>query len=435
MKNEYLEIAYAAALGQLCFFTGTGFSKAVTEDRAPSWQGLLESVCAAAQDPSALQASLFPGGKVGVLSLEETAQIISIELAKTGKSIHQEISTIIGSLHPSGDNSHVNDFISKRSFTVVTTNYDKLLEEMAGASECQSMTPGMPIPRAESRIKVYHVHGSIDCAKEMVVTSDDYFRFINIDSYFSRKLSVSLHENTVVILGYSLGDTNLKAIFSDYKVFSRTNVIGSNIFLVSRTATNQYVKDYYAHCYGIRVIDRTEISSFFKSLNEALPDAESKAGESIENIRKVIFDKHEFTEGYLRSETSFFEIIASLAATGLNINNKRVVKSIGQIIKTKIELTGENNAWAQYAQLARWLAYLATILDLNGTPIEQTFLDATLRSMNSMSNRYKLGYSWEAYLSWSSHWPGILATNRALIRRHIEASSTWADALAVVKSA
>lgn len=68
----------------------------------------------------------------------------------------------------------------------------------------------------------------------MVVTSEDYFRFINGNSYFSNKLSTVLHENTIVILGYSLSDANLKAIINEYKVFSRDNVMSSNIFLVSR---------------------------------------------------------------------------------------------------------------------------------------------------------------------------------------------------------
>jgi hypothetical protein len=61
--SEYFEIAYAAASGQLCLFTGTGFSKAVTENDAPSWQGLLESVCDLARDPTALKTALFPQGE------------------------------------------------------------------------------------------------------------------------------------------------------------------------------------------------------------------------------------------------------------------------------------------------------------------------------------------------------------------------------------
>ncbi len=40
--SAFFEIAYAAASERLCLFTGTGFSKAITDDAAPSWKGLLE---------------------------------------------------------------------------------------------------------------------------------------------------------------------------------------------------------------------------------------------------------------------------------------------------------------------------------------------------------------------------------------------------------
>lgn len=431
--SEFFEIAYAAASEQFCLFTGTGFSKAVTSNEAPSWQGLLESICDVTLDPVSLKSALFPGGS-SPLSLEEVAQVISIELSKNDKNIHEEIAIRIGALTTKGDNSAISDFLSKRTFKVVTTNYDKLLEILSGDKDCQSLTPGRPIPRSQSRVKIYHVHGSIDSPKNMVVTSDDYFKFINGESYFSRKLSTVLHENTVVILGYSLGDTNLKAIISDYKGFSRSHVIGSNIFLVSHLAVDHHIKDYYAHCYGIRVLDKVSVHEFFKSLNAAMPEAEARLSKSIENIQKVIREKYKFQKDYLKIENTFFEIVSSLAAIGLSINDERVVKTIGDVIQCKIELTQENGAWIQYEHLARWLAYLATILELKGTSIEKIYLDAALRSMNSMRKELYVGYSWHAFRSWNDRWPGIIASNRALIRKHIEANTSWADALAVVRS-
>lgn len=215
--SEYFEIAYATASNRLCLFTGTGFSKAVTENDAPSWQGLLESVCDEAPNPTSLKEALFPSTGNNPLDLEEAAQVISIELTNVGKSIHHEIANQIRQLTLKGDTSDLVKFLGTRSFKVITTNYDKLLESLAGNLSCQSLTPGLPIPRSQARVKIYHVHGSVDSPDNMVVTSDDYFKFINAESYFSRKLSTVLHENTIVIIGYSLGDTNLKAIISDYK--------------------------------------------------------------------------------------------------------------------------------------------------------------------------------------------------------------------------
>ena len=433
--SEYFEIAYAAASGQLCLFTGTGFSKAVTDKAAPSWQALLESVCDSTPDPARLKAALFPAGEKGVLSLEEAAQVIAIELSKVEKNIHEEIAARIRALSLKGDNSAIQDFLTKRTFKVVTTNYDKLVEILSGSADCQSLTPGLPIPRSPSRVKVYHVHGSIDSPENMVVTSDDYFRFINGESYFSRKLSTVLHENTVVIIGYSLGDTNLKAIISGYKGFSRSHVIGSNIFLISRSKIDQHIKDYYAHCYGIRVLDQVDVHEFFRGLNACVPEADKRVGQSMDNIRKVIFEGHSFNKDYLKIENTFFEIISSLAAIGVSINHASVVKAIGDIVKAKIELTQENGAWVQYEHLARWLAYLASILELQGTSIEQIYLDAALRSMTTMRKDLRVGYSWHAYKSWSNRWSGIIASNRSLLRKHIEANTDWPDALVVVRSA
>ena len=433
--SEYFEIAYAAASGKLCLFTGTGFSKAVTDNDAPSWQGLLESICDLTPKPASLKAALFPAGGQSVLSLDEAAQVIAIELSKVDKKIHEEIATQIRAVALKGDNSAIQNFLTTRTFKVATTNYDKLIETLSGVTDCHSLTPGLPIPRSQSRVKIYHVHGSIDSPENMVVTSDDYFRFINGESYFSRKLSTVLHENTVVILGYSLGDTNLKAIISDYKGFSRSHVIGSNIFLISRSNIDQHIKDYYAHCYGIRVLDKIEVHDFFKSLNDALPEADKCVAQSIDNIRKVVIANHSFTKDCLRIENTFFEIVSSLAAIGVSINDARVVTALGSIIQSKIELTQENGAWVQYEHLARWLAYLASILELEGTSIEKVYLDAASHSMTTMRKGFYHGYSWDAYKSWINRWPGIIASNRALIRKHIEANETWPDALAVVRSA
>ncbi|MBM7093301.1 SIR2 family protein, partial [Streptomyces sp. S12] len=226
--SNYFEIAYAAASGKICLFTGTGFSKAISENNAPTWQGLLENLCNLTANSNILKDSLFPSNQPPAVSLDEAAQIISIELARVDKNIHEETAKLIGAVDLSGDNTPIQSFLSNNPVKVITTNYDKLLEKLAGNANCQSIAPGLPIPRSQSRVKVYHVHGSIDSPENMVITSDDYFKFINAESYFSRKLSTILHENTVVILGYSLGDTNLKAILSDYKGFSKSHFIGSN---------------------------------------------------------------------------------------------------------------------------------------------------------------------------------------------------------------
>ncbi|HTM81558.1 SIR2 family protein [Asticcacaulis sp.] len=430
--SEYFEIAYAAVSKRLCFFTGTGFSKAISANTAPSWQGLLETICDKCDNPGALKAALFPIGKINPLSLEEAAQVLAIELQTNDLGIHDEIAALIEAVKLGGDNTSIEEFCSLQSFRVITTNYDKLMEKLIGENDCLSITPGLPIPRSTARVKVYHVHGSVDSPVNMVVTSDDYFKFINGESYFSRKLSTVLHENTIVILGYSLGDTNLKAILSDYKNFSRNHVIGGNIFLVSRSAVDKTVKDYYAHCYGIRVLDGVDVHTFFKDLNSSLPIAQKCINYSVKNIQKIVSGKHFFSEEYLRVENSFFEIVVGISALGLSIDSKEVVLLLDEVIKAKITLTGADGAWDQYEHLAKWLIYLATILELKGTSIEKTFLRAAKKSMESMRSEKYVGYSWHAFNSWNFKWDGIIAANRSLIRKYITEQSNWADALLIV---
>lgn len=52
--------------------------------------------------------------------------------------------------------------------------------------------------------------------------------------------------------------------------------MSSNIFLISRGKLLQPIKDYYFSCFGIRVIDKTEVSDFFRKLNKKIPEAKNK---------------------------------------------------------------------------------------------------------------------------------------------------------------
>lgn len=266
----------------------------------------------------------------------------------------------------------------------------------------------------------------------MVVTADDYFGFLNAESYFSRKLSTILHENTVVILGYSLSDTNLKAILSDYKGFTRNNIIGSNIFLVSRTGVNQSVKDYYLNCYGILVIDKMEVPDFFKKITGELSAAESCKEKSTENIKNVVSNNHRFTKKYLKIERSLYEIVGSIYTAVYSLKNPGVINMFGAIIKTKSELTSESGAWEQYDHLGKWLIYIGSIFEIKSTLIEDVYLEAVKTSLESMSKDKKYGYSWQAYNSWHNQWGSLSPSNRNLIREFIVEKSSKPDALRIV---
>jgi len=433
MINFY-EVAYAAASNRLCLFTGTGFSKAVSDNAAPSWQKLLEDLCdllSAGHNP---KDALFPVGALSLLSLEEAAQIIELKHKEQNIETKEEIKKIIYALDLSGEINEVEKFFEENSFRVITTNYDKLAEELAGFDRTQSITPGLPIPRSSAEVKVCHVHGSIDSPENMVVTTEDYFKFMSSDSYFSRKLSTILHENTVVILGYSLADTNLKRIISDYRKFSKTHVIGSNIIFVARSKVNQHVKDFYYHCFGIRVWDDIEVERFFERLNRSLPTVKKFIARSMRSVERVIDHGRSFNDKFIALEDSFFRFISSLSARGYRLDNPRVVEVIGEILDRKKAMTSESGAWEQYDHLASWLIHLGSFFEVRDTTIEQKYLRAVKRSMETMSKDRYFGYSWKAYQLWQTGWSSINADNRDLIRRYVIRQSLDTDALTIVES-
>lgn len=110
--SEYIEIAHAAATHRLCFLTGTGFSKAVSDGKAPSWQSLLEQLCDLLKDGDSLK-GIISRWESKDLSLEEAAQIIALKFILSGKNIYHEIEKIISSVEPDNFIEYIPDFFQK----------------------------------------------------------------------------------------------------------------------------------------------------------------------------------------------------------------------------------------------------------------------------------------------------------------------------------
>lgn len=257
--SHYFDIAYAAVNNRLCLITGAGFTKAITHQKAPTWEDLLKQLCGICDPSGNLVNKLFTSTSIGycsecntehnievykpILPLDELAEIISRKLKDKDLNIYEEIKKIIEKLELDGNYKNIEKFFKEHSFRVVTTNYDKLILKLCEEGECQAISPGMLIPRLSSKVKVYHVHGSIDSPTNMIVTSNNYFRFMSSESYFSQKLSTLLFENTIVILGYALNDNNLKSIFNNYKEFAQTTMSSPNVILVTRRKIDRHIKD------------------------------------------------------------------------------------------------------------------------------------------------------------------------------------------------
>lgn len=430
--NEFFEIAYAATSGRLCLFAGVGFSKAITGDKALSWKELLEQSCNALPNADEMRAALIPRDAKKPLNLEEVAQVLDLELEKIGGTIYGEIAKIISNINLSGDNTVIKKFLKDNSVCIITTNYDKLLEELIGLDECQSVASGIPISDKRSKPIVYHMHGSIDSPLNMVVTTDDYNHCQKSDSYISRKVNSKFHDETIVMLGYSLADVNLKKVINQYQNVSTTRSSYGNLFLVLRGKVDRCLKEYYAHFYGIRILDRTGIHTFFDKTERQMKAAKNTFNSLIDKINKVLFKNQFFDDKYLRLDTSFFEIIATLGEMGEKVNSPNAVKMLGSVIQRKEQLSRMEDGWEQHIHLVGWLCFIASILEFPTLSIRNIFLDATLHSMNAMSRDYYYGHSWLVYRGWNNNWPYLLTPNKDILRNYIREKSKRPDALSLV---
>lgn len=437
--SHYFDIAYAAVNNRLCLITGAGFTKAITDQKAPTWEDLLKKLCEKCDASGELEKTLFQTITKGKcpecddehefivnkpsLALDELAEIISTKLKEKELDIYEEIKKIIEPLELSGKYENIEKFFKEQSFRVVTTNYDKLILQLCEEGECQTISPGMLIPRLRSKVKVYHVHGSIDAPKNMIVTSNNYFNFMSSESYFSRKLSTLLYENTIVILGYAFNDNNLKSIFNNYKEFSKGIMTSPNIILVTRRKIEKNIKDLYKNTYNMRVIDEVQIDAFFKRLNAELPKAEECKKRSMRSIKNVMNGDLErvYKKNYLRSSDSFFEIFNAMNSSGYDFSLKIAQNKFLDIFDKKKSLTADSGAWNQYRDLANWLTYFLLSIDISKFENKGKYLEIINHSFETMSESKLIGYSWEAYSIWKQHWEEILDSNKLLITDYLDA--------------
>lgn len=97
---------------------------------------------------------------------------------------------------------------------VITTNYDMFLETIFEGYETIT---GQTILRYNTNSfgEIFHIHGDISNPNSIVITQSDFDDWSEKKKYISAKLLTYFAEHPVFILGYGLGDPNVKSILRD----------------------------------------------------------------------------------------------------------------------------------------------------------------------------------------------------------------------------
>jgi hypothetical protein len=188
--------------------------------------------------------------------------------------------------------------------TWVTTNFDTFLEDTIfeeGISSGTDVILSRPIRNVDFAARVgggrtlLKIHGTVtnsDPVGSIVITEEDYHRFLRSDRYIINKLYTLFCEKTVVFLGYSLNDPNVQFIYHevlfDQKAYGSDDGAESFLqirpsFFVSREAIREEQKAYYRHK-RIQYIENCSIELFFQELTNAFDAFEKGRADVIARI-------------------------------------------------------------------------------------------------------------------------------------------------------
>lgn len=427
VKMSFLDIAAALASQSLTLFIGTGFSKYLTDNNAPSWLELLVQ-CTREIDPDEeLLESLFVLDEENKQVIDSKydlticAQVLELEYQQNRRDIREEVCSILNekikveTINTEKVNDLSNFFQTHSSINIITTNYDNLISNYIIPETSRVFVERSAFARTNLGHNVYHVHGCISRPKSIILTLNDYFNFQHQENFFSRKVYTLLQESTVVILGYSLGDFNLNRILNEAQNTRGETLRRGNIYYISRSKIDEIIKKYYLNTYGIIVIDKCDIKMFFEKLETEYDEAKSLIIEKAPNLRAILSGERVYKDKFIRLRDFLNRVLLRASIIGIDSNDEDFQKLLITLLKKKKEFTYDNSAWEQYSHLAEWLIDVGSLVTLENSIIKEDYLDIVDYSFRHMSKDQYIGYSWDAYQIWSSRWHDIKIQNQELL--------------------
>lgn len=165
---------------------------------------------------------------------------------------------------------------------IFTTNFDRLLEAACDEQRLLfgSIVTDQDLALMDSAEKsIVKLHGDLEQPESWVITSEDYDNYFSDHPAIANLLGMDLHSRTVLFLGYSFNDVDLRMILSQVK-----RVAGRfrrNLFAVQFNPTSLEVEELKRR--GVRVIGlKAKPNGFNKALKQWLEDFSRRVRESPE---------------------------------------------------------------------------------------------------------------------------------------------------------
>jgi hypothetical protein len=180
--------------------------------------------------------------------------------------------------------------------SIVTTNYDKLIENIFEFSPLV----GNDILLSNPYGSVYKIHGCVSNIEKIIITEEDYTKFDKeYDLIRAQLLSLFIH-NPIIFLGYSIEDPNikkiLKTIFSYVDPYSElASKIKNNFLLVEyeKDSENTLVADYDINMDDVIIrinkLKTDDFISVYESISNLQLPISAMDVKKVQNIVKDIY--------------------------------------------------------------------------------------------------------------------------------------------------
>lgn len=201
----YEELTAAIRDKTAILFVGAGVSATLG---VPTWRGLIDHMAADLGYDPALFAS--PSGNFMTL-----AEYHNIERGGVG-ALRSWMDTNWVATDQELQSSKIHNLIVRLGLPLIyTTNYDRFLERalrLAGKDVAKIVNVRDLRAARDGQVHVVKFHGDFDSDESIVLTEGDYFRRLAFDSPLDIKLRSDVLGRSILFVGYSLSDINIRLL-------------------------------------------------------------------------------------------------------------------------------------------------------------------------------------------------------------------------------
>lgn len=247
-KNELDKILEASRKGTLSFFVGAGVSKL---SNAPTWKELIDAIC--------IELGRDVKDKYSSDEYLQLPQIYYYSIDKNEEIYYSFIKSHVCTDDLKPNKIH-HELMNLLPISFITTNYDTLLEETAiqRSQRFKTITTDSDIPSINGDRYILKMHGDFK-HNNIVLKEEDYLNYSDNFKLIETLTKALFSTNTVVFIGYSLNDYNIKLILNWTKSLLKSDF--PKPFFVY-TGKNRLTSEelVYLESKGLSVIDCTRLN-------------------------------------------------------------------------------------------------------------------------------------------------------------------------------